>query len=205
MTLPRGWSVLAALTITGASSAGGVWVVCQSVIATRKAATSAPPSAQRGRSQTRLATSAGAARRASSMPRTIPGQNPVQSGSAALAAGLRERWRRARVRRSPSASRRHAAPPGASAGVVICHPHPLYGGDMDNPVVVRVQEACAAEGLATLRFNFRGVGGSSGTHGEGGGEQDDARAALEALEQKAGTAALAIAGYSFGAWIAAVG
>ena len=99
---------------------------------------------------------------------------------------------------------RLAVPAGASAGVVICHPHPRYGGDMDNPVVVRVQEACAAEGLATLRFNFRGVGGSSGTHGEGVGEQDDARAALEALAQKAGTAALAIAGYSFGAWIAAV-
>ena len=99
---------------------------------------------------------------------------------------------------------RLAVPAGASAGVVICHPHPLHGGDMDNPVVVRLQEACAAEGFATLRFNFRGVGGSSGSHGGGAGEQDDARAALEALEQKGGTAALAIAGYSFGAWIAAV-
>lgn len=99
---------------------------------------------------------------------------------------------------------RLALPSGASAGVVICHPHPRYGGDMDNPVVVRVQEACAAEGLATLRFNFRGVGGSSGAHDGGVGEQDDARAALEALAQRPGTGALAIAGYSFGAWIAAV-
>ncbi len=97
-----------------------------------------------------------------------------------------------------------AVPHGATAGVVLCHPHPLYGGDMDNPVVVRVQEVCAAQGLATLRFNFRGVAGSSGTHGGGVGEQEDARAALDALAQKVGTAALAIAGYSFGAWIAAL-
>ena len=50
-------------------------------------------------------------------------------------------------------------------GVVVCHPHPLYGGDMENPVVVRIDEVCGALGLATLRFNFRGVGRSSGVHG----------------------------------------
>ena len=99
---------------------------------------------------------------------------------------------------------RLAVPSGATAGVVLCHPHPLYGGDMDNPVVVRVHEVCAAQGLATLRFNFRGVAGSSGSHAGGVGEQEDARAALDALAQKVGTAALAIAGYSFGAWVAAL-
>ena len=99
---------------------------------------------------------------------------------------------------------RLAVPPGAPAGVVICHPHPLYGGDMDNPVVVRVQQVCADLGLATLRFNFRGVGGSSGTHGGGGAEQDDARAALDALSAATGARPLAIAGYSFGAWVAAL-
>jgi len=74
-----------------------------------------------------------------------------------------------------------AMPPETLAGVVVCHPHPLYGGDMDNPVVVRVQEVCAELGLATLRFNFRGVGGSGGTHGGGVAEQDDARIALDVL------------------------
>jgi alpha/beta superfamily hydrolase len=99
---------------------------------------------------------------------------------------------------------RLAVPPRALAGVVICHPHPLYGGDMENPVVVRIQEVCTALELATLRFNFRGVGRSSGTHGAGAGEQEDARAALDALAKAAGTTRLAIAGYSFGAWIAAL-
>jgi len=97
-----------------------------------------------------------------------------------------------------------AIPDAPSAGVVICHPHPLYGGDMDNPVVVRVQEVCAGLGLATLRFNFRGVGGSGGAHGDGVGEQDDARAALEILARTTGGAPTAIAGYSFGARIAAL-
>jgi hypothetical protein len=99
---------------------------------------------------------------------------------------------------------RLAVPARPSAGVVICHPHPLYGGDMDNPVVVRVQEVCAAHAFATLRFNFRGVGGSTGRHDGGTGEQEDARAALDALAKAVDAAPLAIAGYSFGAWIAAL-
>jgi len=99
---------------------------------------------------------------------------------------------------------RLALPPSSSAGVVICHPHPLYGGDMDNPVVVRVQEVCAGLGLATLRFNFRGVGASGGVHAGGVGEQDDAAAALDALAKAIPGGALAIAGYSFGARIAAL-
>jgi len=98
---------------------------------------------------------------------------------------------------------RLATPASPNGGVVICHPHPLYGGDMDNPVVVRVQDVCAGLNLATLRFNFRGVGGSTGTHGGGADEQEDAAAALDALEKAVGGGPLAIAGYSFGAWIAA--
>jgi uncharacterized protein len=96
-----------------------------------------------------------------------------------------------------------ALPESPAAGVVICHPHPRYGGDMENPVVVRVQEVCAELGLATLRFNFRGVGASGGVHGGGAGEQQDAAAALDALAKATGGGALAIAGYSFGSRIAA--
>src|SRR2546422_7453675 len=99
---------------------------------------------------------------------------------------------------------RLALPDSPNAGVVICHPHPLYGGDMDNPVVVRVQEGCAGLGLATLRFNFRGVGVSGGTHGGGAGEQDDARIALDVLAQATGEGPLAIACYSFGGWVEAL-
>ena len=68
-------------------------------------------------------------------------------------------------------------PDRCPAGVVLCHPHPRYGGDMDSLVVVAAAEACAGQGLATLRFNFRGVGGSGGAWDEGRGEQDDVRAA----------------------------
>jgi uncharacterized protein len=88
-------------------------------------------------------------------------------------------------------------------GVVVCHPHPLYGGDMENPVVVRVDEVCGALGLATLRFNFRGVGRSTGVHGDGMAEQLDVEAALSRLASAVGTRPLALAGYSFGASVVA--
>jgi alpha/beta superfamily hydrolase len=95
-------------------------------------------------------------------------------------------------------------PPGARVGVVIGHPHPLYGGDMDNPVVGRMVEVCSDRGLATLRFNFRGVGGSTGRHDNGRGEQDDVRACLDHLEHSlGGSGRLALAGYSFGAAVSA--
>src|SRR5262249_54533328 len=91
-------------------------------------------------------------------------------------------------------------PAAAPAGVVVTHPHPLYGGDMDNPVVTAAVGACAAQGLATLRFNFRGVGASKGAWDEGRGEQDDVRSALALLGQHLqANARLALAGYSFGA------
>lgn len=95
-------------------------------------------------------------------------------------------------------------PPGARTGVVLCHPHPLYGGDMHNPVVLRAASACAAAGLGTLRFNFRGVGRSTGSHDDGRGERDDVRSAMTALGTLLGPdAAVALLGYSFGAVVAA--
>lgn len=92
----------------------------------------------------------------------------------------------------------------ARGGLVVCHPHPLYGGDMDNPVVVRAAEVGSETGLSTLRFNFRGVGRSTGLHAQGEGEQDDLKAALAMLQSRLPQGRpLGLVGYSFGAWIAA--
>jgi len=85
-------------------------------------------------------------------------------------------------------------------GVVITHPHPQYGGDMYNPVVASIGKAYQQKGITTLRFNFRGVGMSQGTYGEGIGEQEDVLAAVDWL-RKQGTVVTDLAGYSFGAWV----
>lgn len=88
-------------------------------------------------------------------------------------------------------------------GVVITHPHPLYGGDMHNTVVTALTRAYQRAGYTTLRFNFRGVGRSQGDYDEGRGEQQDVRAALDFLAAS-GKTALTLAGYSFGAWVNAL-
>ncbi len=94
--------------------------------------------------------------------------------------------------------------PELRGGLVMCHPHPLYGGDMENPVVIRAVEVAREAGLATLRFNFRGVGGSQGVHDEGWGEMEDVRAALALLSAHLpGGVRSGLGGYSFGAWVAA--
>ena len=87
-------------------------------------------------------------------------------------------------------------------GVVICHPHPLMGGSMHNNVVEAIREAYTAENYSTLRFNFRGVEGSTGQYDDGRGEQADIRAACKYL-QDIGILEIAFAGYSFGAWVGA--
>lgn len=85
-------------------------------------------------------------------------------------------------------------------GVVITHPHPLYGGNMDNPVVVEAASAFSEKGFTTLRFNFRGTGGSTGMYDNGQGEQKDLLAALKFLADQ-GCQTLFLAGYSFGSRI----
>ena len=87
---------------------------------------------------------------------------------------------------------------------VVCHPHPEYGGDMSNNVVIAVCRALSDANIASLRFNFRGVGASQGEYDNGIGEQDDVRGALAHLSslQEIDTSRIGLAGYSFGAIVA---
>lgn len=88
-------------------------------------------------------------------------------------------------------------------GVVITHPHPLYGGNMYNNVVESLVRIYQLAGYTTLRFNFRSVGSSEGEYDNGIGEQEDVKAALHYLTQR-GKKALDLAGYSFGSWVNAL-
>lgn len=87
-----------------------------------------------------------------------------------------------------------------SEGVILAHPHPLYGGDMRNPVITAMMNTFQEHNWTTLRFNFRGVGGSRGTFDEGCGEVDDLLVAVARLRQE-GIERILLAGYSFGAWV----
>ncbi|MDP2957162.1 MAG: alpha/beta hydrolase [Longimicrobiales bacterium] len=90
------------------------------------------------------------------------------------------------------------APRGAA---VVCHPHPLFGGTMHTKAVVRAAEGLNDAGLVTLRFNFRGVGISTGSHDDGHGEKDDLRAALDWIETRYPTLPLVVGGFSFGSMV----
>ena len=90
-----------------------------------------------------------------------------------------------------------------SDGVVITHPHPLYGGDMYNVIVASLSRVYQSKGYTTLKINFRGTGRSQGTFDSGSGEQADVLSALSFLREK-GSTRLALAGYSFGAWVNAL-
>ena len=87
-----------------------------------------------------------------------------------------------------------------SDGVVICHPHPLMGGSMDNNVVEAIRDAFSSCGYSTLRFNFRGAGGSTGRYDEGRGEKQDILSACAFIKNQ-GVEKIVLAGYSFGAWV----
>jgi alpha/beta superfamily hydrolase len=90
----------------------------------------------------------------------------------------------------------------ATAGVVICHPHPQYGGSMENDLVVTLATALQNAGLATLRFDFRGVGASGGRYDDGRGEVDDVRAAAALLRARLDVPRVSLVGYSFGSVMA---
>ncbi|ABE42214.1 alpha/beta hydrolase [Polaromonas sp. JS666] len=100
------------------------------------------------------------------------------------------------------------APAGISRGMaIIAHPHPLFGGTMDNKVVQTLARAFLHCGWTAVRFNFRGVGGSAGSHDEGRGELDDLLAVVQHVspvaegDAGASAGALALAGFSFGAFV----
>jgi alpha/beta superfamily hydrolase len=89
------------------------------------------------------------------------------------------------------------------AGIaVVCHPHPLGGGTLHNKVVFRAARGLEAANVATLRFNFRGVGASGGTHDAGEGEQKDVQAAIDWAIKKHPGKKLIVGGFSFGSWVA---
>jgi alpha/beta superfamily hydrolase len=91
-----------------------------------------------------------------------------------------------------------ARPPLAA---VVCHPHPLFGGTMHNKVVYQAAKTIHRFGLPVLRFNFRGVGLSEGTHDNGIGEKDDVLAVIDFLAEEFPGAPLLVAGFSFGSWV----
>jgi uncharacterized protein len=87
--------------------------------------------------------------------------------------------------------------PDATHTVLVCHPHPLFGGTMHNKVVYNAMKAMSKFGFHVLRFNFRGTGLSEGKHDEGRGEQDDVRAALDFLDREFHLPMIFV-GFSFG-------
>lgn len=96
----------------------------------------------------------------------------------------------------PSAT---AAPPAIA---VVCHPHPLHDGTMNNKVVHTLARSFAKRGIPAMRFNFRGVGDSAGAYDDGNGEVDDALAVADAMRERFGDRPLWLAGFSFGSFVA---
>lgn len=93
------------------------------------------------------------------------------------------------------------SPAGAPRGVaLLCHPHPLHGGTMDNKVVQTLARAVVQLGFTSVRFNFRGVGDSAGAWDDGRGEIDDALAVLAA--HRVAALPLLLGGFSFGSFVA---
>ena len=89
-----------------------------------------------------------------------------------------------------------------AAVAVVCHPLPTGGGTLHNKVVFRAARGLENANVATLRFNFRGVGTSGGKFDNGDGEQDDVTAAIEWVKRKHPDKKLFVGGFSFGAWVA---
>jgi uncharacterized protein len=91
---------------------------------------------------------------------------------------------------------------GPKAAVVFAHPHPQFGGTMHTKAVFQGAKGLARIGCAVLRFNFRGVGRSAGAFGQGDGEKEDFKTAVDYMATRYAGAPLWAAGFSFGAWVA---
>jgi alpha/beta superfamily hydrolase len=105
----------------------------------------------------------------------------------------------------PSLDARVHVPATPARAVVICHPHPLYGGSMHSPVPLSIARCLAereSERVAWARFDFRGVGASEGTYDDGRGETDDCLAVIAELRRRAPGVPVSLCGHSFGSWIA---
>lgn len=85
--------------------------------------------------------------------------------------------------------------------VVLSHPHPLYGGTMDNKVITTMERAFLHQGYATLAYNFRGVGASHGAYDQGVGEQDDLKAVIEWAREEFNVVDITLAAFSFGCYV----
>ena len=95
-------------------------------------------------------------------------------------------------------------PAAPKRAVVICHPHPLYGGSMNSPVPLAIAKTLSdkvADTVAWARFDFRGVGESGGTYDEGRGEVDDARSVIAHMRAVAPAVPISVCGHSFGSWV----
>ncbi len=105
----------------------------------------------------------------------------------------------------PSLDAAMRLPRDATRGVVLCHPHPLYGGTMHSAVILAIAKVLAEkapETTAVLRFNYRGVPSSEGTYGQGLAEVSDVRAAIRELRANIGQKApITLVGFSFGTWV----
>jgi len=105
----------------------------------------------------------------------------------------------------PSLAAALRLPRDATRGVVLCHPHPLYGGSMHSAVILAIAKVLGEKGpeaTAVLRFNYRGVPGSEGSYGQGLAEVNDVRAAIRELRANIGQSApITLVGFSFGTWV----
>ncbi len=127
---------------------------------------------------------------------------PPRSPPVAVAGEADERI--AGLEGGPSLEARVHAPAGAVRAVVVCHPHPLYGGSMHSPVPLAIAKELSDEArdrVAWARFDFRGVGTSEGTYDDGRGEVDDARAVIEHMRHALPGTPITVCGHSFGSWV----